>query len=194
MSRTESTAATRARLLRTATDLLASEGDDAVTLRAVGARAGVSHSALYRHFADKDALLTAVATAAWDEFADGLADPSAAHSPAASVRGALERFAELARRSPSLYRLMFRRTGPDLAPVVEAAGRAQDAFLELVGRLVAGDPAPYGALLLAAAHGVADLEQAGQLDPAKWHAEPASLLDLLVTLLHTQHAEDGRVL
>ena len=37
------------------------EGIDAVTLRAVGQRLGVSRTALYRHFADKPALLAAVA-------------------------------------------------------------------------------------------------------------------------------------
>jgi len=37
-------------------------GVDAVTLREIGARVGVSRTALYRHFADKRALLTAVAT------------------------------------------------------------------------------------------------------------------------------------
>src|SRR6476661_2659571 len=41
--------------------LLESEGPHAVTLRAVAGRAGVSHAAPYRHFADKDALLAAVA-------------------------------------------------------------------------------------------------------------------------------------
>ena len=37
------------------------EGVDGVTLRAVGKRLGVSRTALYRHFADKPALLAAVA-------------------------------------------------------------------------------------------------------------------------------------
>src|SRR5690349_24201183 len=37
------------------------EGVEAVTLREIGARVGVSRTALYRHFADKGALISAVA-------------------------------------------------------------------------------------------------------------------------------------
>jgi AcrR family transcriptional regulator len=44
-----------------ASTLLADGGPDAVTLRAVGAAAGVSRTAPYRHFEDKDDLLSAVA-------------------------------------------------------------------------------------------------------------------------------------
>lgn len=43
-----------------ASRLLAEGGEAAVTLRAVGERAGVSRSAPYRHFEDKDDLLAAV--------------------------------------------------------------------------------------------------------------------------------------
>src|SRR5918992_1101103 len=38
------------------------EGVEGVTLRDIGARLGVSRTALYRHFTDKRALLAAVAT------------------------------------------------------------------------------------------------------------------------------------
>ena len=38
------------------------EGVEALTLRTIGLRLGVSRTALYRHFADKRALLSAVAT------------------------------------------------------------------------------------------------------------------------------------
>src|SRR5918999_6482120 len=60
------------------------EGVDALTLREIGARLGVSRTALYRHFADKRALLTALATegfrtlrqllvAAWEQGGHGRA-------------------------------------------------------------------------------------------------------------------------
>jgi AcrR family transcriptional regulator len=61
ISRVESAAATRRALLDAAADLLDTGGPDAVTLRAVGARAGVTRGAPYRHFPDKDSLLTAIA-------------------------------------------------------------------------------------------------------------------------------------
>lgn len=62
VTRAESAALTRRALLDAAAELLDLGGPEAVTLREVGARAGVSRGAPYRHFADKDSLPTAVAT------------------------------------------------------------------------------------------------------------------------------------
>src|SRR5689334_22912844 len=52
----------RRALLDEALVTIAADGVDALTLREIGARVGVSRTALYRHFADKRALLAAVAT------------------------------------------------------------------------------------------------------------------------------------
>lgn len=48
-------------MLQEAVRVIQKEGVAALTLRGVGERLGVSRSALYRHFADKQALLSAVA-------------------------------------------------------------------------------------------------------------------------------------
>ena len=52
----------RRSLLQAAIRTIQKSGFAALTLRAVGEELGVSRSALYRHFADKSALLTAVAS------------------------------------------------------------------------------------------------------------------------------------
>jgi AcrR family transcriptional regulator len=52
---------TRSALLGAAAGLLEEFGIGAVTLRAVGERAGVSRGAPYKHFADKEALLSVLA-------------------------------------------------------------------------------------------------------------------------------------
>src|ERR1044072_6986199 len=49
-------------LLDEALATIRTDGVEGLTLREIGARLGVSRTALYRHFADKRALLTAVAT------------------------------------------------------------------------------------------------------------------------------------
>ena len=51
----------RKALLDAASALLAEVGVAAISLREVARRAGVSHNAPYRHFADRDALLAALA-------------------------------------------------------------------------------------------------------------------------------------
>ena len=71
-TRSESAAATRHSLIDAAGVLLDLGGVEAVTLREVGARSGVSRSAAYRHFADKESLLTVLATNAMSELGDAL--------------------------------------------------------------------------------------------------------------------------
>src|SRR5690242_21869785 len=57
MSSSEKGPAVRARIVRAATELLASGGRGAVTTRAVSAAAGVQPPTIYRHFGDMQGLL-----------------------------------------------------------------------------------------------------------------------------------------
>ncbi|AZG46172.1 TetR/AcrR family transcriptional regulator [Gordonia insulae] len=185
-TRAETAALTRQALLDAAAELLDRGGPDAVTLREVGGGAGVSRSAAYRHFDDKDALLMALATDAWATVAAGVeaivGDDSL--SPTAALRTALEAVSDLGRARPHLYRLMFAQPTTSSAPTVEAAGRAQDGFLVLVGRVVGVERArPFAGVLMAAAHGVTDLDLSGHLPPEKWHADRHQLMDLLVEMI-----------
>src|SRR6185436_7798067 len=59
-------------LLDEAVRTIRDDGAAALTLRAVGARLGVSRTALYRHFADKSALLNAVSEDGFRRLADAL--------------------------------------------------------------------------------------------------------------------------
>src|SRR6187397_1978167 len=98
----------RRALLDEALAMIRAEGVTGLTLREIGARVGVSRTALYRHFADKRALLSAVATegfrtlrlqlvAAWDEGGRGRAAFD-------SMGVAYVRFAA---GNPAHYRVMF---------------------------------------------------------------------------------------
>lgn len=181
--RAQAAEATRRVLLDAASFLLDHGGVDAVTLREVGERAGVSRTAAYRHFADKEDLLMTLAAEAWDELAARLeviaADP--ARSPSDALLAALEAFVAIARTRADLYRLMFARPGNEAPAATAAASRAQEGFLGIVAR-VSDDQRtrPTAGLLLAAAHGVADLELSGHLEPQKWRTDGDGLLELLV--------------
>ncbi|MFH8447572.1 TetR/AcrR family transcriptional regulator [Streptomyces sp. NPDC018026] len=102
VSRAESAASTRRALLDSATDLLDEGGPDAVTLRDVAARAGVSRGAPYGHFADKESMLAA-------EGCERLSDEIAAQqgTPSERLRGALAALVTVGRRHPHRYRQMF---------------------------------------------------------------------------------------
>jgi AcrR family transcriptional regulator len=92
--------ALRTQLLDAAERLLAEVGDERrLTIRAVAAAAGVTSPSVYLHFADKDALVDAVALRAWDDLAAqmdaaraAVDDPFQAlrHVGAAYVRWALD--------------------------------------------------------------------------------------------------------
>jgi len=92
----------RAALVRVAGDILDQSGPATLTLRETARRAGVSHSAPYRHFADREALLAEVVARSFAQL--GAALREAASAGGAEVARAYLRFAL---GHPSRYRLMY---------------------------------------------------------------------------------------
>ena len=117
-------------LLDAADALLDEGGAGAVSLREAARRAGVSATAPYRHFADKEALLAALATRGFEQFGAALEDAARDESdPLAAMGLAYVRFA-LAR--PGRFRLMF---GPGISdrsryPELQAAAARAFEWLE----------------------------------------------------------------
>lgn len=184
-TRSESAAATRRSLIDAAGVLLDLGGVEAVTLREVGARSGVSRSAAYRHFADKESLLTVLATNAMSDLGDALEVlASSQDSPEKCLRSALLSLITIGHTRPHLYRVMFTTPTGDPTAAVRAAERAQDLFLEIVGRITGPRRARrYGALLLTTAHGITGLDLSGHLDLDKWHTNAEELVDTIISLL-----------
>lgn len=191
VTRSETAAATRRALLDAAGALLDTGGPDAVTLREVGARVGVSRSAPYRHFADKEQLLTVIATEAWDHIGAALQVLATGcdAAPTQSLHRALLALVTIGRTRPHLYRLMFTTPTADPTAAVRAAERTHDLFLEIVAAVVGPQQArQYGALLLTSAHGITGLELSGHLVWDKWQTTAEDLVDLLIGLLPTVHS------
>lgn len=186
ITRVESAAATRRALLNAAAGLLNEGGTEAVTLRAVGARAGVSRGAPYGHFTDKEDLLAAVAVRRWVEMADDLtqlrADPELTER--ARLRQALRMTLTLARDNPHLYALMFVAPARDPEKLLDSASGAQDAFVAIVTDVVGAAVAlRSAALLMSSTHGIASMELSGQLGQEKWGTTGDELLDVLIDLI-----------
>ena len=183
VSRTESAAATRRALLDDAAELLDIGGPDAVTLREVGARAGVSRGAPYRHFENKDSLLIAIAAGGWELLGDDMValQTDSRRQPLDTLRAALIGVLELSREKPNLYQLMFKTPTGDASAVVRAAERMCDGFLAIVSAVVGEQDAQrYAATLLTAAHGAAGLESSGLLTTDKWHTTAEELIENLL--------------
>jgi AcrR family transcriptional regulator len=187
-TRSETAAMTRRSLLEAAGALLDTGGPDAVTLREVGARTGVSRSAPYRHFANKETLLTALAANALNQLGDTLERlASGDDPPEQSLRAALLSLVAIGRTRPHLYRLMFTTPAGDPTAAVQAAERTQDLFLDMVGRIVGPQRARhYGALVLTTAHGATSFELSGHFVWDKWQTNAEQLIDTMIALLPTE--------
>jgi AcrR family transcriptional regulator len=168
----ETALGTSATLLAAASSLLTQGGPEFVTLRAVGAAAGVSRTAPYRHFRDKDDLLSAVAaenlTFMAESMRRGAADEAAGGT---AVYRACLGYVQAAMERPAHYRLVFgdfQIHNPSKA-LENAADECVEYFYEVVadgqrdGVLIAGDVRDITALLWAALHGLVDLTLAGHL-------------------------------
>ena len=186
VSRLESAALTRRALLDAARELLNEGGPQRVTLREVGARADVSRGAPYRHFDDKESLLAAVGAESWDRITADLVQlrSDGSSKPAALLQAALDALILVGRDEPEVYRMMFTMPTSNPEVAIEAAGRAQNEFLRIVGSVVGEQHAHvYGALLLTSAHGIASMEASGHLSPQMWKTTPAELVSALVDLI-----------
>jgi AcrR family transcriptional regulator len=159
-------------LLEASLKLIRKVGSEGLTLREVARQAGVSHSAPYRHFRDKEELLAAVATEGFNRLTESLKNAAAPGSRAMdrfrlSGRG----YVQFALKYPQHFAVMFdapRRF--DLYPEMHAAGEC--AFNTLVryveacqaeGSLPPGDSRPLALPAWAMVHGIAKLAIGGQL-------------------------------
>jgi len=161
--------AVRERLCDAAAKLFVEEGEAALSMRRLAAEVGCSAMAPYRYFADKQALIAAIRTAAFNRLADALDGVAAdGRHRAADIGDAYVRFA---RENPAAYKLMFDLAQPDEAAYPElsaAAGRGREAMAGYVRELVeagvlVGDPVALGYVFWAAIHGLIVLDLAGRL-------------------------------
>src|SRR5947209_1678504 len=99
------------------------------SLRELARRAGVSHNAPYKHFADKRELLAAVSTAGFELLTKRMSNEVAGISNArARLFAMLRAYIHHGVENPALYRLMFGGylTGPDSdRPAIERAAAEQ---------------------------------------------------------------------
>lgn len=163
----------RRALLDEALRTIQTHGVEHLTLRTVGEKLGVSRSALYRHFADKQSLLATVGAEGFRELRQALADAWEKNGCGRAGFEAMGRaYVQFAVAQPSHYRVMF-------GGFVEAAARedqfvteSRAAFQVLVDAVVeqqnAGEVRRDDAVLMArfvwaAVHGAAMLAIDGQL-------------------------------
>lgn len=97
----------RSALVRAALELLEEHGETELSLRAAARRAGVSPAAPYRHYADREALVSAVAAVGYRELAERLAAAHPAPSTPEELAAVATAYVQFALERPALFRIMF---------------------------------------------------------------------------------------
>ncbi|WP_432166875.1 TetR/AcrR family transcriptional regulator [Streptomyces sp. bgisy031] len=157
----------RAACLRAARELLEEDGSAGLSLRAVARRAGVSATAPYRHFADRDALVSAVAAEGYRELAGQLAAAHPAPSTPDDLAAVAVVYVQFALDHPAMFRAMF---AEPCDPTSEERVAATAVISEYVRGIVrdafpgSDDAGALPTTVWALVHGLAFLHLDGKLD------------------------------
>ncbi len=99
----------RQRLIHTAENLIAKQGIEAVTMRVLSRKIGVSHTAAYRHFRDKQELLSALAQNGFEKLEQKFQEVSQdlQDNPLGLILAIGRTYIDFAFENPARYRIMF---------------------------------------------------------------------------------------
>jgi len=163
----------RARVVSAAERLFAEHGYEGVTLRALAAALGQSHTASYRYFGGKAEIFTAARIAAYQRFTEvqELARRETS-DPAERLSRLGEAYVQFAIDEPDAYRLMFELKQPPAARSAEVCDAEDGGWLpirETIGDavnagLLEGDANELAHLFWAGLHGIVSLHLAGKLN------------------------------
>lgn len=131
-------AATIEEIKAVATKQIAEEGPAALSLRAIARELGMTPPALYRYYASRDDLVTALIIDAFNSFATALEaarDGCAANDHAARFRAVCRAYFRWAREHPQPYALIFGAPPPGYHLAEPAYPAARRGFLALLDTL-----------------------------------------------------------
>ena len=185
-------ASRRGEILAAATRIFLEEGVANATMRRIAAAVGVSTTALYVYFVDKDAILRAIAEATFAELLASLeATQQGGGSELDRFRTGLRAYIEFGLARPDAYRLTFlsspaSRAGAQSCGSIQAADHTFDILQHGVETLMAagvfrpGTPESTAEAIWACLHGVTAL----LLDQAEHVLTPPSqLIDGVINLV-----------
>ncbi|MFN2362225.1 MAG: TetR/AcrR family transcriptional regulator [Marinobacter sp.] len=179
-----------------ALEILREHGDAAISLRALARQIGVSAPALYRHFIDRESLLSELAITGFEALRERLFKVDQSEPRTALIDIGLV-YVSFAQEEPNLYRLMFggRVLPKGVHPRLDKAGKG--AFQVLEDTIARAQQAGYVkpiplALMTAAAwslvHGLSQLTIDGHLPTAE--VEPHLAKGVVTLLLDGSIAEN----
>ena len=161
-------------LIKTGVEMLSREGTGALSLRKVAERAGVSHSAPYSHFSDKQALIAAISTEGFKQLYTELDTAIAAHpdDPKLQLQESAWAYVLFAMNNMDTFKIMFsgvlekEKEYPDFVAISQ---KTFDHVIEIVracqaaGILRAAPPELMAIAVWGQVHGITSLLLEGQI-------------------------------
>lgn len=153
-----------AALVQSAIELLNEDRSAELSLRAVARRAGVSPAAPYRHFADREALVSSVAAVGYRELTARLRAASESPSSVDDVADIAVAYVRFALERSGLFRAMFaERCDPTSPDRVEAVEAIHEYLNTVVAATVStAEPEEVATAMWALVHGLAFLYLGGK--------------------------------
>jgi AcrR family transcriptional regulator len=172
----------RAACVDAAMELLEESGETALSLRAVARRAGVSPAAPYRHYADREALVSAVAAVGYRELAERLAAAHPLPSNPEQLASVAVAYVQFALERPALFRIMFGEPCDRDSDERVAATTAVSVYVRgIVERVFPdSDAEPLATAIWALVHGLAFLHLDGKLVAPN----PAAVAERVTVAIH----------
>lgn len=170
----------RRALLDAALERIVRDGIGGLSLRAIARDVGVTHAAPYRHFADKAALIAAIADEGFELLGEEMAPALEATTAAARLDALGRGYVRFAAQHPAYFKVMF---GPG------QGDRQLDVLVETVRQAGAHGDRDAGHVALAAwcmVHGIATLVVDGRLSPGDLDLAAGDLDGLVEALLNAR--------
>jgi AcrR family transcriptional regulator len=157
-------------LLTSASEILETEGPDALSVRRIAAAAGVAPMGVYNHFESKFGIVEALYVQGFQRLADAMAAMARIDDPAEALLEGARAYRALALAHPMAYQVMFLRAVPGFEPSDPALTSCTRGFDHLVatverairaGVIAPGSPTETAQMIWAAIHGWVSLELLG---------------------------------
>lgn len=161
-------------LIKAGVELLSREGVEGLSLRKVAKQAGVSHSAPYAHFKDRQSLIAAISTEGFRQLYDELGAAVSAHAdnPKEQLVEAAWTYVQFATKNTDTFKIMFSgvlEKEKDYPSFVEISGKTFERVVDIVracqnaGILRPGPSELVAVSVWGQVHGIISLALEGQI-------------------------------
>ncbi|HEY5492842.1 MAG TPA: TetR/AcrR family transcriptional regulator [Gemmatimonadaceae bacterium] len=131
-------AKTRALILKAARELFTTEGYAQTSMRRIADQIGYTATAIYHHFADKDALLNELCTVDFRALGEALGKMDQIPDPVVRIRLMGQNYVKFALSHPQQFRFMFMVERPIPGPDCVTIDPAQDGYQFLLSNVREG--------------------------------------------------------